>query len=269
MWQAEARAVVRELEANLTAEQQRLVDGIPLVFDPSPTESTRSPAATTRVRRSSPGPRGCSRPSTRSRRRGRPTSFSGRAPTTRTRRPCCRNSSRRRRRRAVLPATSSRSSTGPTPRRVSRAHEMFDEIAAFTFGHELAHHYRGHTGCAHGQPAGVPSGLADTAADCCRRRSRSSTRRTRPKPTTWADGRARDGQARAGDGAALDGGGRAVALRLLRAARRRRRGEPARRLLRTHPAPVSRPPSSSSGPPPWRVFSTRGSLQTTRSSRRR
>jgi hypothetical protein len=31
---------------------------------------------------------------------------------------------------------------------------MFDEIVAFTFGHELGHHYLGHTGCAHGQPLG-------------------------------------------------------------------------------------------------------------------
>jgi hypothetical protein len=46
-------------------------------------------------------------------------------------------------------------------RRVSRAHEMYDEIAAFTFGHELAHHYRGHTGCAHGQPSHVAPVLSD------------------------------------------------------------------------------------------------------------
>src|SRR5258708_14048203 len=32
---------------------------------------------------------------------------------------------------------------------------MFDEIVAFTFGHELAHHYMGHTGCANGQGAGA------------------------------------------------------------------------------------------------------------------
>ena len=36
------------------------------------------------------------------------------------------------------------------PRRLSRAHELFDDIVAFTFGHELAHHYLGHTGCANG-----------------------------------------------------------------------------------------------------------------------
>jgi len=34
------------------------------------------------------------------------------------------------------------------PRVLSRARENFDEIAAFTFAHELAHHYLGHTGCA-------------------------------------------------------------------------------------------------------------------------
>ncbi len=32
--------------------------------------------------------------------------------------------------------------------RLSRAHEIFDDIVAFTFGHELAHHYLGHTPCA-------------------------------------------------------------------------------------------------------------------------
>jgi hypothetical protein len=43
---------------------------------------------------------------------------------------------------------------GPDPRRWSRAREIFDDTIAFTFGHELAHHYLGHTGCAHGQPMG-------------------------------------------------------------------------------------------------------------------
>ena len=42
--------------------------------------------------------------------------------------------------------------------RFSRAHEIFDEIVAFTFGHELGHHYLGHTGCANGQgSAGGPT----------------------------------------------------------------------------------------------------------------
>src|SRR5580692_5430291 len=38
VWQAEARAVLAELASNLTAEQQRLVAGVPIVFDPSPND---------------------------------------------------------------------------------------------------------------------------------------------------------------------------------------------------------------------------------------
>ncbi len=37
------------------------------------------------------------------------------------------------------------------PQRLSHAHEIFDDIIAFTFGHELGHHYLNHTGCANGQ----------------------------------------------------------------------------------------------------------------------
>lgn len=55
--------------------------------------------------------------------------------------------------RAALPAGIIPANLGPDPRRWSRAHELFDDIIAFTFGHELAHHYLGHTGCAKGQPA--------------------------------------------------------------------------------------------------------------------
>jgi hypothetical protein len=40
------------------------------------------------------------------------------------------------------------------PKRQSRAREIYGDIVAFAFGHELAHHYLGHTGCANGQPAG-------------------------------------------------------------------------------------------------------------------
>ena len=71
MWQAEAHAVV----ARARGEPDRRAaagssTGIPLVFDPrTRTRSTPSRAATTRARRSSPGPRGCSRRSTPSRRR--------------------------------------------------------------------------------------------------------------------------------------------------------------------------------------------------------
>jgi hypothetical protein len=37
-------------------------------------------------------------------------------------------------------------------RKVKRQHEIFDEELAFVMGHELAHHYRGHTGCVYNSP---------------------------------------------------------------------------------------------------------------------
>jgi len=58
--------------------------------------------------------------------------------------------------RAGLPAGIIPTSYGGDARRWSRAHEIFDEILAFTFGHELAHHYLGHTGCAKGQGGAGP-----------------------------------------------------------------------------------------------------------------
>lgn len=61
--------------------------------------------------------------------------------------------------RSALPAGLVPQQYGGDPRRWSRAHEIFDDVLAFTFGHELAHHYLGHTGCAHGQPLGAPPAL--------------------------------------------------------------------------------------------------------------
>jgi len=57
------------------------------------------------------------------------------------------------------------------PRRLSRAHEIFDEIVAFTFGHELSHHYLGHTSCAIGDQH-PPQNLDDLAKLLARRASR-------------------------------------------------------------------------------------------------
>jgi predicted Zn-dependent protease len=36
------------------------------------------------------------------------------------------------------------------PRKLARQNQLFDEQLAFVVGHELAHHYRGHTGCTNG-----------------------------------------------------------------------------------------------------------------------
>ena len=57
--------------------------------------------------------------------------------------------------RAGLPGGIIPANLGPDARRWSRARELFDDVIAFTFGHELAHHYLGHTGCAKGQPMGA------------------------------------------------------------------------------------------------------------------
>jgi len=58
--------------------------------------------------------------------------------------------------RAGLPAGIIPQQYGSDLRRWSRAREIFDETIAFTFGHELGHHYLGHTGCAKGQASSGP-----------------------------------------------------------------------------------------------------------------
>lgn len=40
------------------------------------------------------------------------------------------------------------------PRKVARQHQLLEEQIAFVLGHELAHHYLGHTGCAVGDGGG-------------------------------------------------------------------------------------------------------------------
>lgn len=48
------------------------------------------------------------------------------------------------------------------PRKLSRQQHLFDEQLAFVLGHELAHHYRGHTGCV------ASSGVMVAAEDLAR-----------------------------------------------------------------------------------------------------
>jgi hypothetical protein len=55
---------------------------------------------------------------------------------------------------AGLPAGIIPQQYGGDLRRWSRARVIFDVTISFTFGHELAHHYLGHTGCAKGQQMG-------------------------------------------------------------------------------------------------------------------
>ena len=46
------------------------------------------------------------------------------------------------------------------PRKLGRQRVIFDEMVSYVLGHEIAHHYLGHTGCANGQGSG---GLDPTA----------------------------------------------------------------------------------------------------------
>ena len=161
MWQAEARAVLAELESNLSAEQQRLVAGVPIVFDPSPNDINAFAACDDSGAPFVAGTEGLLEAMDAMAQTRATDELFG----TRTYDAYAS---------AVLPQLAS--STTATPalplgtiasaalldsRRISRAHEIFDEIVAFTFGHELAHHYRGHTGCAHGQPSGIPPAASD------------------------------------------------------------------------------------------------------------
>jgi hypothetical protein len=154
-WQAEVRGVLNELIANLSADKQARVQGIPLVFDPSP--STINAFA------------GCDE-------KGAPfmaateglleaidaisqTVANDDLYGTRTYdqytsavmpKLVQSNSAS-----AALPLGIIPFTTAFDPRRLSHAHELFDNIVAFTFGHELSHHYLGHTGCANGQAGAV------------------------------------------------------------------------------------------------------------------
>lgn len=54
----------------------------------------------------------------------------------------------------ALPAGIIPAQYGGDARRWSRARELFQDVMAFTFGHELGHHYLQHTGCANGARGG-------------------------------------------------------------------------------------------------------------------
>ncbi len=159
-WQAEVRAVVRELISNLSPQNAARVTTIPLVFDPNPNEVNAFAGCDDN---GSPFVAGTE---------GLLEAVDGIAQTRATdelfgtqtygayisvvapRLVSTDNSS------AALPMGVIPPQYWLDPRRISRAHEMFDEIVAFTFGHELSHHYLGHTGCANGQSGGAGPAIA-------------------------------------------------------------------------------------------------------------
>jgi hypothetical protein len=153
--QQELRTILAELMNNLTAQNQALVRGIPLVFDPTTEvnayagcDEQGAPflAATTGIFEAADA---IAQTRATDEMFGTKT-YDAYTSTVIPQLAQTQNA------RAALPAGIIPQNYGSDLRRWSRAHEMFDEILAFTFGHELAHHYLGHTGCAKGQGGGGP-----------------------------------------------------------------------------------------------------------------
>jgi len=158
-WQNELRGILAELLAALPAQNQALVRGIPLVFDPTPEvnafagcDEQGAPflAATAGILEAVDA---ISQTKATDELFGTQTYDAYSAAVL----PNLVKSSTAR---SGLPAGIIPANLGGDPRRWSRAHEIFDEVLAFTFGHELAHHYLGHTGCAKGQGGGTGPDLA-------------------------------------------------------------------------------------------------------------
>jgi Peptidase family M48 len=159
-WQAEARAVVRELVATLPADYQTRVVNVPVVIDPNPNDvnayascddkgaplvtateglldsidAIAETKATDELFGTSTYEAYASQIAPRLASKGGGN--------------------------ALLPPTVIAPQYWVDARRISRAHEIFDETVAFTFGHELSHHYLGHTGCAMGQAGALPQAMA-------------------------------------------------------------------------------------------------------------
>ncbi len=160
-WQAETRAVLAEDVAALTPDNQARVRGIPLVFDPNPYEINAYAACDPQ---GNPGIVGTE---------GLLEAIDAIAQTKATDELYGTRTYAQYLAAVVPPLASSNQASAALPlglipanllsdpRRWSRAHEWFDEIVAFTFGHELSHHWLGHTGCANGSvnPLGMVQGL--------------------------------------------------------------------------------------------------------------
>ncbi len=150
-WQSEVRLVLNELIANLSADKQARVQGIPLVFDPNPNTINAFAGCDEKGAPFMAGTEGLLEAIDAISQTVANDDLYG----TRLYDQYAN---------AVIPRIVQSSSASPAlpfgivpfttvldPRRLSHAHELFDNIVAFTFGHELSHHYLGHTGCANGQ----------------------------------------------------------------------------------------------------------------------
>ena len=152
-WQAEVRVVLNELVRSLSPDKQALVQGIPLIFDPNPNTINAFAGCDEKGAPFLAGTEGLleaidaiSQTVANDDLYGTHT-YDQYTSTVMPRLVQGNTSS------PALPLGIVPFTTVLDPRRISHAHELFDNIVAFTFGHELAHHYRGHTGCARGGAA--------------------------------------------------------------------------------------------------------------------
>jgi hypothetical protein len=150
-WQTEVRAVLNELVANLSPDKQARVQGIPLVFDNNPNTINAFAGCDEKGAPFIAGTEGLleaidaiSQTVANDDLYGTHT-YDQYTSTVMPRLVQSSTAS------PALPFGIIPFTTALDPRRLSHAHELFDNIVAFTFGHELSHHYLGHTGCANGQ----------------------------------------------------------------------------------------------------------------------
>jgi Zn-dependent protease with chaperone function len=160
VWQAEVRAVARELVANLSPEYQPRVVNVPIAFDPNAADVNAFAACDDHGAPFIAATEGLldaadaiAETKATDELFGTQT-YEAYASAVVPRLVTRGGGS------ALLPPGIIPAAYGSDPRRISRAHEIFDETVAFTFGHELSHHYLGHTGCAMSQAGALPQALA-------------------------------------------------------------------------------------------------------------
>ncbi len=159
-WQAEARAVVKEVVSNLEPQYRASVTSVPMVFDPNPNEVNAFAACDDSGAPFIAGTEGLLEAiDAISQTKASDELFGLRTYDAYTAVIAPRLASKDGGS-AMLPLGVVPPQVWLDPRRITRAHQMFDEIVAFTFGHELSHHYLGHTGCANRQAAGVGPSIA-------------------------------------------------------------------------------------------------------------
>jgi Zn-dependent protease with chaperone function len=159
-WQAEVRAVAKELVASLSADYQPRVATVPIIFDPNPNDVNAFASCDNNNAPFVEGTEGLlDAIDAISQTRATDELFGTQtyqtyanlvAPGIVSKGGAS----------ALLPAGVIPPAYWADPRRISRAHEIFDETVAFTFGHELSHHYLGHTGCAMQQAGLLPQAIA-------------------------------------------------------------------------------------------------------------